>query len=192
MTNDRLNLLFEKIKVLDDEEAFRQLFEELYAPLCLYANKIVPGAAVEDMVQDVFVTFWERRRDLILESSIKSYFVISIRNKCLNYTKHSAIRNQYNEYIMKKAPTYTQVDELLTLHELEYKLGQILENLPEEYRIAFVMGHMRKQKTSAIAKELGVSERTVERYKKRAMEIIKLELKDYFPLLLTLLTSYSL
>lgn len=55
----------------------------------------------------------------------------------------------------------------------------------EEWRVAFVMSQMKHAKTSDIAQHLGVSERSVERFRKKAMEIIEREMKDFAPLIIT-------
>lgn len=61
----------------------------------------------------------------------------------------------------------------------------MLANMREEWRVAFVMSQMKHAKTSDIAQHLGVSERSVERFRKKAMEIIEREMKDFAPLIIT-------
>lgn len=56
----------------------------------------------------------------------------------------------------------------------------------EEWRVAFVMSQIKHAKTAEIAQHLGVSERSVERFRKKAMEIIEHEMKDFAPLIITL------
>ena len=52
--------------------------------------------------------------------------------------------------------------------------------MPKAYQIAFIMSQMHEESTNVIAKKLDVSERTVERMKKKAIEIIKSQLNKYY------------
>ena len=70
------------------------------------------------------------------------------------------------------------------LNELETLLEQTLAKLPTEYRIAFEMSRMEGKSMDEIAETMGVSVRTVERYRNKALDILKKELKDYLPFLL--------
>lgn len=66
-----------------------------------------------------------------------------------------------------------RADDLLGVSELEQRLEQTLANMREEWRMAFVMSQMKHAKTSDIAQHLGVSERSVERFRKKAMAVIE-------------------
>ena len=43
------------------ERAFKQLYEDYYAPFCLYAKRFVDDKEVrEDIVSDVFTSLWDK------------------------------------------------------------------------------------------------------------------------------------
>ena len=51
------------------ERAFKQLYEEYYAPFCLYAKRFVDDKETrEDIVSDVFTSLWDK---LDTDSSIE-------------------------------------------------------------------------------------------------------------------------
>jgi RNA polymerase sigma-70 factor (ECF subfamily) len=79
-------------------------------------------------------------------------------------------------------------DSVWMLDELEQLLADALAKLPPEYRMAFEMSCLEDQPVGEIAKVMGVSVRTVERYQNRAIEILKSELKDYLPLVIFVLS----
>ena len=83
------------------------------------------------------------------------------------------------------APIYSNGEEdIYTLNELEALLEQTLSKLPPEYRLAFELSRIEQKSMDEIAEIMGVSVRTVERYRDKALDILKKELKDYLPLLL--------
>lgn len=59
--------------------------------------------------------------------------------------------------------------------------------MTEPYRKAFEMSQMENQRTGEIAIRLNVSERTAERYREKAFQILRLNLKRYYPVALPML-----
>jgi DNA-directed RNA polymerase specialized sigma24 family protein len=62
---------------------------------------------------------------------------------------------------------------------LDVDLAGLLNNLPEQHRIAFVLTTALNMPAKAAAELLGVSERTVKSYKKQALEKLREELSRY-------------
>ena len=57
-----------------DLKAFEILFRKHYELLCTYALKFTHDPDVaEEIVQDLFYTLWEKRKQLKIETSLKSY-----------------------------------------------------------------------------------------------------------------------
>lgn len=165
--------MMQRVAIHDDEDAFKYIFDDLYAPLCIYARRMVPLVVAEDIVQEVFVTLWESRKDIAIETSLKSWLLTGTRNRCLNHIKRQAVRNRYNSYAAANIDIEVRPDDLLSVSELEQRLEQTLANMREEWRVAFVMSQMKHTKTADIAQHLGVSERSVERFRKKAMAVIE-------------------
>ena len=160
------------------ERAFKQLYEEYYAPFCLYAKRFVDDKETrEDIVSDVFTSLWDKLDtdsfDLQSETAL-GYIKMCVKNSCLNFLKHQEYEWSYAETIQKKAPLYeTESDSVYTLDELYRML----------YKSFF------EGKTHAeIAEEMNLSVKSINRYKQKTMELLRNELKDYLPLLLFFLS----
>jgi RNA polymerase sigma-70 factor (ECF subfamily) len=184
---DTDNLLW-RISVNDDPDAFRLLFDRFYASLCLYAKRYIDDRlAREDIVQDVFSTVWEKRKYILPNTSAKNYLVSCVRNNSLNYLRKLEYLQEYQSNVIVNTPAYAESqNEVYNLQELQDLLARTLENLPEPYRLAFVMSRFEDKSSGEIAEIMNVSVRTVERYRARAMEILRNELKDYLPLVFIL------
>jgi len=177
------DILLWNISINDDKHAFHLLFEDYYVPLCLYAKRYVVDKTLrEDIVQDVFFTIWEKRKSIEVNTSAKSYLIACVKNNCLNQLRKQGYYHEYQDKIRKETDFYPQNDTMYNLQELEELLNKTLEKLPEEYRLAFIMSRMEEKTTEEIANIMGVSVRTVERYRKQATEILKNELKDFLPI----------
>ncbi len=81
-----------------NEQVFEQLFRQYYASLCRYADSIVKDLDdAEEVVQTVFVTIWEKRLDIEINLSLKSYLYRAVHNHCLNRLKHNKIKEAHQE-----------------------------------------------------------------------------------------------
>lgn len=174
------------ISVNDDEVAYRSLFEHYYAALCLFAKRYIEDRDVrEDIVQDVFFNIWDKRKFISTNISARNYLVTCVKNLSLNYLRRQGYIQDYQKKIIDNPPLYSNGEEdLYMLNELEALLEQILAKLPPEYRMAFEMSRMEQKSMDEIAEIMGCSTRTVERYRNKALDILKKELKDYLSLLL--------
>ena len=149
------------------DKDFSNRFEELYVPLCQYAQKFVNDHDVaEDIVQDNFVYLWENWTRLAKIDSIKAYMFVAVKNKSINYLQKKYIKNtlhQIEDYrdsmIDNQHPTAL---ELLECQELEAILARALSHLPERCRIIFTMKRFAGKSNKEIAKDLDISVKTVE------------------------------
>ena len=74
--------------------AYSRFFEFHYPKMMRLACRFVDDEEAKDLVQDVFVDFWERKQNLDT-TKISSYLRQSVKNKCLNHVKHQAVANNY-------------------------------------------------------------------------------------------------
>ena len=70
--------------------------------------------------------------------------------------------------------------------EFEEKLVVVLSNLPERCRIAFEYSRFENLTYPEIAEKMGISVKAVEALISRALKTLRIELKEYLPLLILL------
>lgn len=171
--------------------AFEMLFKTYYQPLCRYANSYLkdPDGA-EEIVQAAFIGFWEKRKTISIETSLKSYLYRAIRNACLNELKHEQVKQKYfaNESIKEEAKS-EPADHLAIHEELEDKIRAAIQTLPEQCRLIFTMSRFEELKYQEIADQLNLSVKTVENQMGKALKIMRAQLKEYLPLLAILMSN---
>ncbi len=171
----------EKIKK-GDISAFEKVFREYYAPLTLFANSMVKDKDVaEEIVQDFFYNYWKNKEQIAIQSSMKSYFFQSIRNKSLKYLRHEAVKNKYAFDVLESTGLDNQVYQpnIYDLKELEKKINDALEKLPENCRQIFKMNRFEGLKYREIAEKLNISIKTVEANISKALSQLRNELGLY-------------
>lgn len=184
--SEQIDFMLRSITLHDDEVAFRYLFEHYYASLSLFAKRFIDDRETrEDIVQEVFFRLWDKRKQITVMSSAQNYLLTSVRNLCLNYLRRQETQQSFEKSLFDQ-PEDEEGDRLIQLRELEELLAQTLALMPPEYRLAFELNRMEGKSLDEVAQQMGVSTRTVERYRDKALALLHTELKDYLPLFLFL------
>ena len=184
--SEQIDFMLRSITLHDDEVAFRYLFEHYYPSLCLFAKRFIDDRETrEDIVQEVFFRLWDKRKQITVMSSAQNYLLTSVRNLCLNYLRRQETQQSFEKSLFDQ-PEDEEGDRLIQLRELEELLAQTLALMPPEYRLAFELNRMEGKSLEEVAQQMGVSTRTVERYRDKAIALLQTELKEYLPLFLLL------
>lgn len=183
---DKTDMLFRKVSLQDDEEAFRILFYDFFAPLCVFAHRYLEEMETcEDIVQETFYRIWKNRKDLDIQISARNFLITSVRNACLDLIRKQEIEKRWIEKRLEE-DTEEEYEDLYATQELESLLNQALDKLPEQIASTFRMNRFDGKTYVEIAEEKQISVKTVEAYMTRALKFLRIELKDYLPILLIL------
>jgi RNA polymerase sigma-70 factor (family 1) len=173
-------MMNEEIK-LDNNTDYEKLFEQYYGPFCLYAHRFISDEEVcKDLVSDVFAMLWDKKDDFILHSdTVLAYIKMCVHNNCLNYLKHIDYERDYEDAFLKSTPIYNErPDSVYSLDEMYKMLYETLDKLPTPYREVFMKSFFEGKSRTEISEELDISIKTVNRYKRQAIELLKKELND--------------
>lgn len=172
-----------------DVSTFEMLFKTHYKALCRYATAYLydPDDA-EEVVQSTFIGFWEKREIIQIDSSIKAYLYRSVRNACLNEIKRQKVRLLHANSVVAEGEKFSQSSDHLAIKtELEAKIQEALQSLPEQCRLIFKMSRFEELKYQEIADQLCISIKTVESQMGKALKLMRVKLKDYLPLIMILM-----
>jgi RNA polymerase sigma-19 factor, ECF subfamily len=164
-----------------DDEPFEYLFKAHYKELHAYAGVMLRDADMaEEIVQGMFLKFWEKRELLNVQTSIKAYLYKCVYNDSMNYLKHQKVKTKYHDFAAytmnnEHEPASSRVE----LSELEIKLQEALNELPEACRTIFQMSRFEELKYREIAEQLNLSIKTVENQMGKALKILRMKLADF-------------
>ncbi|MCF6241062.1 MAG: RNA polymerase sigma-70 factor [Bacteroidales bacterium] len=167
-------------------KAFEQLFRDLYAPLCAYANKYVDDKdKSEELVQNTFYNLWKNRKSLNIKSSLKSYLYKSVQNACLLQIQHEKVKEKYRTHILNTEKTGEEraPDKLLEIKELNKNIQETMEKLPERCREIFYLNRYEGLKYREIAEKLSISQKTVEANISKALKLLRKNLSNNYRIL---------
>ncbi|MDP2887417.1 MAG: RNA polymerase sigma-70 factor [Bacteroidota bacterium] len=171
-------------------ELFDDLFRQYSKPLFYYAAKFVDDEAARDIVQDVFVKLWSDQT-ITIKQSLNALLFTMVRNSCLQLIEKQKVRSKYFESAKLKLQEeelrfYMEEKTSLLEQELEDKLNEVLNNLPDRCRQIFTLSRFENKKNKEIAGELDISVKAVEKQITKALGTIRTEMKDYLPVLMFL------
>jgi|SRR5690606_41913691 len=172
--------LLERMKG-DDMRAFEQIYRRYASTLFQAAFNILKDTPIcEDIIQELFVTLWNKRDNLAIHN-LKAYLYRATRNNVLMYIRANRVQVNIDE--LEELCSHVSSSDRLLAGELERSLNQSLKHLPEKCREIFEMSRFKQLSHKEIAAELNISVKTVENQIGIALKRLKILLKDYIYLL---------
>ena len=187
--NDKQNKYILGLKS-GDRKIFGELFEEYYEPLCRACLRYIPDQQeAEEIVQDLFVHLWEKRNEMTIGKSIAAYLFRSVTNRALNYKTHQQIRRTHIDLVKSNASDINKEADFLAEEELFARYETILAHMPEKRRKVFQLSRKEGLKYAEIAERMSISVKTVEVHLSKALQELRIKLREYLPVILMLLSE---
>jgi RNA polymerase sigma-70 factor (ECF subfamily) len=164
-----------------DRGAFSFLFTRYYADLVNFARAFTKDVdAAEEIIQDIFTKLWGNRHSLTINSSLKSFLLRWVQNRCIDWVRHMDIHDSYRNTLLS-APLLVEndTDHYVLYSELQVKLNDALRQMPDEISDAFRMNRFEGMTYREIADRQGISVRSVEVRIGKALQFLREKLKEF-------------
>jgi len=162
---------------LKGDESFKELFLNLYSPLCNYAFGYTGDSAVaEDIVQELFIRFWENDA-LLFADYPERYLLKSVKFKCIDFIRMKKNSKEVRLDTIPDDPTNTPTD--LSDEDIEPLLYYFAVKLPPKTREVFLLSRQSGYTYKEIASSMKISVKTVENQMGRALKQMKTFLKEH-------------
>jgi RNA polymerase sigma-70 factor (ECF subfamily) len=175
-----------------DKKAFEALFRTFFPSLVLFAKKFVPDQdTAKEIVHTVFLNLWEKRQQVDTGSPLKSYLFTSVHNRCLNYIRDQKKFDRDEAHFQRLDSTeFSNGVDRLEEQELEQRICDALQALPEKCREIFMLNRFEGLKYAEIAQQLNISVKTVETQMSRALRILREKLIDYLGMIILFILTH--
>ena len=170
-----------------DKKAYEAVYDEFFGVLYhLCLNYLHDDKVSEELVQDTFMKLWEIRETLNDQINIRNFLYTITKNNCLNYLRNQKIslKHQENMKYLEMQFNYEALEKLgnyLQFEELRNKIDEAISKLPAEVIETFKLSRFEELSYREIADQQGISIKTVEARISKALRILRVELKDYLP-----------
>ncbi|MCP2025836.1 RNA polymerase sigma-70 factor (ECF subfamily) [Flavobacterium sp. HSC-32F16] len=165
--------LIQSIKA-GSKEALTILYDRFCRQLLAFSYNLLKDRELcEEIVQDVFIDFWNRRYELQIKVSLQSYLYATVRYKIFaEFRKDKAIRVELYDDINSRMQ-YSTPETRMIHEELEEQVRLIIDNLPDKCQLVFNMSRNEELSHKEIAELLGISTRTVETHITNALKVLR-------------------
>ena len=164
-----------------DVGAFEHIFQ-------MYGGKVFHFALAtlydknlaEDITQNVFLSVWEHRKNIVPEKNFQAYLYTIAKNLVYRETEKRILASNYEERLKKAAPNEEDfsTEENIDANLLEETILQLVDKLPEARRKIFLLHFKEDLSNKEIAKQLSISEENVEMQVRRSRDYLRKHLKD--------------
>ena len=165
---------------VNDEPAFTEIYNRYWKKLFVIAgNKLHDLNEAEEIVQDIFVSIWNRRENLTTITTLSAYLAVCVKYRVIKSLARLNHQQKYKDYSKKNIPlSDDSTRQWIEFDELKARLAILVADLPEKchmvYHLSREAGYSQKQ----IAKEMSISEKTVEAHLGKALKTLRTRLSS--------------
>lgn len=181
-----------------NNEAYRELYARFYGVLCVAAEHYLRDRFLSEcIVEDVIFNIWEKRAQLVIHSSLRSYLTMSVRNASINYLRSKYARNETlrsrlsdsDRNWIDNATTHDLPTDAIVTEETMAKVLRCLGS--DECRQVFIRSRLEGMSHQEIADELGISVNTVKYHMKNALARLAKAYNGYFMFVIATASSVT-
>lgn len=170
----------------EDDLAFAELYNRYWNRMLTVAvNKLGDLADAEEIVQDIFISLWKRRKILALSSTFNNYLAVAVKYQVIKLLAKRSNQQKYADTISNKNSLLdNSTQEWLDFEALKKQLSAVVADLPEKCQLVYKLSRDEGMSQKQIAAELGIAEKTVEAHLGKAIKLLR---KNLNPFLLVLI-----
>ena len=149
----------------DDQLAYKSLFRNLQPWLYQFAYSFIKSHELaEEIVSDVFIRVWEKRKQLEQIENLKLYLYVSTKNFSLNYLQ-KLLKNktfELDQLSVELKSLYADPEQVLITREMANRVRLAVNQLPPRCKMIFKLVKEDGLKYKEVAELLDISVKTVE------------------------------
>ena len=162
-----------------DRQAFAEIYERYWEPLHRVATrKLGSSEAAEEVVQELFVTIWQRRETLRIDQ-LDRYLFSALKFGIIDLIRTQAVHKRFVHFVETTATDVDQrTEDTLAMQDLTRSIERVLTHLPEKTQQVFRLSRFDCLNIPEIAARLGTSEKTVQYHLSNALRTLRTQLNS--------------
>ena len=151
-----------RIALSEDMKAYKELYLLMFDKLFKFSYSLVKSKeAAEELVSDVFIKLWNIRDQLSTVQDLKVYLYCITKNLSLNYLAKAKNSVQFDEINIESVIDLNTPEDLYVSRETMTGVKQVIQELPAQCRIIFLLVRDQNMKYKEVAQVLDISVFTV-------------------------------
>jgi RNA polymerase sigma-70 factor (family 1) len=161
-----------------DKRALTDLLHEYHNYLVVVGLRYLSDRQrVEDVIHDVFADFWNSKKEIQIQTGVKSFLRGAVVNKSLAIIRKDSRITLVEEHSYDLTDSKASADQIIDRDNLQEAIDEIVESLPEKCREVFKLSRVEGLSHKEIADQLGISKKTIENHMTKALKSLRSGLK---------------
>lgn len=175
---------------LDDRSVIDEIYKMYHAKLFRFSLSYLKNEDdAYDIVQEVFIKLWENRLSLKHDMNFDAFLLTIAKNSVLSHFRKKASERKYIEsFLYKEEQSDQKIEADVDYDILKKRYENLIEKLPPKRKEVFVLSREKGLSNKEIAKEKGISEKTVEDHLTKSLFFFKQHFEKFG--MITLLFYY--
>ncbi len=176
-----------------DEKAYMYMVDIYYSDLFNYAKNLSRDHyRADDIVQNVFIVVWEKRKRLRHIASLKKFLYKSVYNEFIDLYRKDVATTALEKKYIEEMDLYLEKTSEKEFNDLVNLIKQEIESLPPKCKETFLLSRMEGLSYVEISNYLKVSIKTVETHMSKAFRILREKIGKNNSTILFILTRHPL
>lgn len=166
-----------------DVDALKELYRRYWKGCYEHAaGKVRSEVVAEELVQNVFVSLWEKRSELAVQN-MGAYLYTAIKYQTITYIRSSMVREKGIRSLPVRQD-HAEAESHLLLRELSEAIETAIAGLPEKSQAIFRLSRFEHRTNKEISQSMDISEKAVEYHITQSLKALKVHLREFFFLFL--------
>jgi RNA polymerase sigma-70 factor (ECF subfamily) len=126
----------------------------------------------EDLVQNLFISMWQKSHYLSVNSSLKAYLFRAVHNQCLMALRTRKVTQQKMDEYTERINLEEDIEQPEQTGS-ENTINIALNELPAQRQKAFKLVYMENKKYQDAANEMGLSVNSIKTHLKLAVKMLQ-------------------
>lgn len=165
----------------DDATAFEALYNRHWEKCYTISYwHILEQESAKDLVQELFVDLWDKRKQINIQETVEGYLKIAVRNRIYNYIRSLNIKKKHYDALGQDArETGFSTEDLNNERELRRLYMDEIGKLPPKMKEIYTLSKEKGMSITQIAERLSLSEQTIKNQLGNALKKIRSGLEHY-------------
>lgn len=187
LSDDEILEAFDQNHMAAFEEIYNRYWQKLYTAAY---NRLRDKEAAKEITQDLFTSMWINRAQLKIHSTLERYLLASVKYAVLNFLRAQSVRLAYSEILLlANNISSNSTEEYLNCKELVESVNNELDKLPPKCRSVFELSRKEYKSNREIARQLDISEKTVENHLTKALRYLRVNIDTLLLLFLIMISG---
>jgi RNA polymerase sigma-70 factor (ECF subfamily) len=160
----------------DDRKSISLIYKYHAAVLIKSITRLLGSSEdAEDIVQDLIITIWERRKEISLRAPMRNYLLVAVYNRAINHIK---LKGRHSEFVADISDTdLAQIPDGIpnvNRKELSKHIHIAIMRIPGKARAVLLLSLFFKMSNKEIANHFGVTVKAVEKNITKAYRLLKI------------------